>query len=296
MSDYYSILNVNKDASENELKKAYKKSAMKYHPDKNPGNKEAEDKFKEITKAYQVLSDPQKRKIYDQYGEEGIKQSGGENPFGNINPEDLFSQLFGGLGGFGNFGENVSFSFQSSGPMGPDEMGGFFDFPGMFFNRGPQMKKIVEVEFTLEEFYNGAEKKFKITRKKLNGTKEKKDITIKLTPGSVPGIKFNFPDYGDEIQKNKFQEIIFVAGQKAHHEYKLDGLDLYKVMEIKAIDVINKKIIKLKAISGKMIDVPLERIKNSEQNLVLQGHGMKFNKNNKTISVGNIIIKPIITF
>jgi DnaJ-class molecular chaperone len=67
-------------------------------------------------------------------------------------------------------------------------------------------------------------------------------------------------------------------------------------MEIKATDVISKKVIKIKAISGKMVDLPLDRIKNSEQNLVLKGHGMKYNQDNKTVAVGNIIIKPIITF
>ena len=75
--DYYKILGVNKDADENEIKKAYRKLAIKYHPDKNLGNKEAEEKFKEINEAYEVLSDKDKRSKYDMYGKEGIK--GGVN-------------------------------------------------------------------------------------------------------------------------------------------------------------------------------------------------------------------------
>jgi len=76
--DYYEILEVNKNASETEIKKAYRKLAIKYHPDKNPGDKAAEDKFKELTEAYSVLSDAQKRAAYDQYGHAGVDpQAGG---------------------------------------------------------------------------------------------------------------------------------------------------------------------------------------------------------------------------
>nr|ABR17123.1 unknown [Picea sitchensis] len=119
--DYYIILNVGRRASEDDLKKAYRKLAMKWHPDKNPNNKkEAEAKFKQISEAYEVLSDPQKRAIYDQYGEEGLKGQvpppgassfagrGGSNVrFNPRNAEDIFAEFFGdsspfgGMGGFG---------------------------------------------------------------------------------------------------------------------------------------------------------------------------------------------------
>ena len=71
--DYYEILGVSRDATQEEIKKAYRKLALKYHPDRNPGNKEAEEKFKEISEAYEVLSDPEKRAKYDKYGYDGIK-------------------------------------------------------------------------------------------------------------------------------------------------------------------------------------------------------------------------------
>ncbi len=94
--DYYEILGVPRDASQEEIKKAYRRLALQYHPDRNPGNKEAEEKFKEIVEAYSVLSDPEKRKLYDLYGEEGVK--GGGPPF-DINQEfssffDLFESFF----------------------------------------------------------------------------------------------------------------------------------------------------------------------------------------------------------
>ena len=79
--DYYEVLGVQKSASQEEIKKAYRKLAVKYHPDRNPGNKEAEDKFKEATEAYEVLSDEKKRPIYDQYGFAGLDGMGGGGGF-----------------------------------------------------------------------------------------------------------------------------------------------------------------------------------------------------------------------
>lgn len=102
-TDYYAILGVNKSATAEELKKAYRKLAVKYHPDKNPGDKTAEEKFKELGEAYEVLSDPQKRAAYDQYGHDAFdprKRGFGGGGEGNFqDPFDIFSQVFGGTGG-----------------------------------------------------------------------------------------------------------------------------------------------------------------------------------------------------
>ncbi|EYU46792.1 hypothetical protein MIMGU_mgv1a0099882mg, partial [Erythranthe guttata] len=96
---YYDILQVQKGASDEQIKRAYRKLALKYHPDKNPGNEEANKKFAEINNAYEVLSDSEKRGIYDRYGEEGLKQhaaSGGRGGGGGMNIQDIFSSFFGG--------------------------------------------------------------------------------------------------------------------------------------------------------------------------------------------------------
>ena len=103
--DYYEVLGVQKGATKDEIKKGYRKLAIQYHPDKNPGNKEAEDKFKEATEAYEVLSDKEKRKIYDQYGFAGLDgmAGGGAGGFNAGNFRD-FDDIF---GDFGSVFENI---------------------------------------------------------------------------------------------------------------------------------------------------------------------------------------------
>ena len=111
--DYYEVLGVSKTATDAEIKKAYRKLAMKYHPDYNPGDKEAEEKFKELNEANEVLSDPKKRQLYDQYGFAGVdptyaaQNGGGPGGFGGFGGDgvdlgDIFGDIFGG--GFGGFG------------------------------------------------------------------------------------------------------------------------------------------------------------------------------------------------
>ena len=153
---YYDLLEVPVDADDTTLKKAYRKLAVKYHPDKNPGNKEAEEKFKKIAQAYDVLSDPEKRKLYDQYGEDAFSGSGnarGGGGFGGagVNPFDIFNEFFGGGGGGGGF---ESF-FGGMGGFG----GGHSVDPNAP-QRGHDLRLDIELEF--EEAAFGVEKEIKI--------------------------------------------------------------------------------------------------------------------------------------
>ncbi|KAJ6435000.1 hypothetical protein OIU84_000276 [Salix udensis] len=154
-ADYYNILKVNRNATDGDLKKSYRRFAMKWHPDKNPANKkEAEAKFKEISEAYEVLSDPQKRAIYDQYGEEGLKEAppsssgGGGFPFGNVS---------------GSNAAGRSSRFQSDG-------GSFGGTDNLFrtYSEGTTLRKPPPVESklpcSLEELYSGSTRKMKISR------------------------------------------------------------------------------------------------------------------------------------
>jgi molecular chaperone DnaJ len=152
---YYEILGVEKNASAEEIKKAYKKKAIQYHPDRNPGNKEAEEKFKEAAEAYSVLSDPDKRQRYDQFGKAGVSGAAGNGgPFGGgfgggMSMDDIFSMfgdIFGGRGGFGGFS-----GFGGGG--GGSQQRRF---------RGSDLR--VRVKLNLKDISTGVEKKFKLKK------------------------------------------------------------------------------------------------------------------------------------
>lgn len=158
--DYYEVLGVDKNATEDQIKKAYRTIAIKYHPDRNPGNKEAEEKFKEAAEAYDVLHDPQKRQQYDTFGFNGPGAGGGFGGFGtSMNMDDIFSMfgdIFGGHAGFGGFG------------------GGRH---GHQVQRGSDLR--LKVRLSLDEIAHGVTKKFKV----------RKDLTCSHCQGSgaAPG-------------------------------------------------------------------------------------------------------------
>ena len=142
--DYYEVLGVSKGATKDEIKKAYRKQALKYHPDKNPGDKKAEDMFKEAAEAYEVLSDDDKRAKYDRFGHAGVGSSAAGGGYsGGMTMEDIFSSfgdIFGS--GFGTFGGSRS--------------------RGQYVNKGTNMR--VKVKLTLEEIAKGTKKKIKIKK------------------------------------------------------------------------------------------------------------------------------------
>lgn len=151
--DYYEVLGVDKSASADQIKKAYRKMAIQYHPDKNPGDKEAEEKFKEAAEAYDVLSNPEKKQRYDQFGHAGVGgAAGGGFNAGGFSMEDIFSQfgdIFGGhfgggFGGFSGFG------------------GGFGGGRGARVQRGSDIR--IRVKLSLKEVVHGVEKKVRINK------------------------------------------------------------------------------------------------------------------------------------
>ncbi|MBN1819324.1 MAG: molecular chaperone DnaJ [Prolixibacteraceae bacterium] len=146
--DFYEVLGVGKNASPEEIKKAYRKKAIQFHPDKNPGDKQAEENFKEAAEAYEVLSNPEKKQRYDQFGHAGLGNQGGFSSGAGMSMDDIFSMfgdVFGdafGFGGFGGFGSSRS--------------------RGRRVNRGSDLR--VKVTLNLSEVANGVEKKLKVKK------------------------------------------------------------------------------------------------------------------------------------
>ncbi|WP_461790255.1 molecular chaperone DnaJ [Pedobacter sp.] len=179
--DYYDVLGVSKSASAEEIKKAYRKLAIKYHPDKNPDDKSAEDKFKEAAEAYEVLSSPEKKQRYDQFGHAGVggAASGGYGG-GGMNMEDIFSQFGDIFGGGGS-------------PFDSFFGGGGQSRGGRRVAKGSNLR--IKVKLTLEEIANGAEKKIKVNKQVVcktcdgSGAKDKGSVSTCKTCGGSGSVR-----------------------------------------------------------------------------------------------------------
>lgn len=169
--DYYEVLKVERSVTQEELKKAYRKLAVKFHPDKNPGDKSAEDKFKELGEAYDVLSDEQKRAAYDRLGHAAFQAGGGGGRGGFHDPFDIFREVFGGGGGAGSIFEE----FFGGGARGRDRSGAM---------RGSDLR--YDLEITLEEAAHGVEKQVELERahscEKCGGSGSSKPGGVKKCP------------------------------------------------------------------------------------------------------------------
>ena len=178
--DYYQALGVGRNASDEEIKKAYRKLAMKYHPDHTKGDKAAEDKFKEISEAYAVLSDKEKRKQYDTFGSEGFSQRfSQEDIFRGFDLNDILKEF-----GVGGRGGGMRFSFGSGSPF------------GNFSGRQPQQVKgsdlVYELPLTLQEVITGASKTVSFNHK---GRSEK--VSVKIPKGMMTGKKLRLAGKGE---------------------------------------------------------------------------------------------------
>ncbi|GMI92838.1 hypothetical protein like AT5G25530 [Hibiscus trionum] len=287
--DYYNILKVEKNATDDDLKKAYRKLAMKCHPDKNPNDKnEAEAKFKQISEAYEVLSDPQKRAVYDQYGEEGLKEmpppgsggptfgkgSGGRNGFNPRNAEDIFAEFFGSSPfGFGSSGPGRSRKFHSDG----GKFGGFSSND----NRKPPPVES-KLPCCLEELYTGSTRKMKISRTVVNASgrqvQESEILTIDVKPGWKKGTKITFPDKGNELPNQLPADLVFVIDEKPHDFYKRDGNDLIVNQRVTLAEALGGTTINLVTLDGRNLSLPVTDIISPGYELVVAREGMPIAK------------------
>ncbi|KAM1138873.1 hypothetical protein ACFX13_037490 [Malus domestica] len=330
--DYYKLLQVDKNANDDDLKKAYRKLAMKWHPDKNPTNKkEAESKFKQISEAYEVLSDPQKRAIYDQYGEEGLKgqvppppdaggpgggatffQTGdGPNVF-RFNPRnanDIFAEIFGfsspmggmgsGMGGMGGMGGGGMRGGRSFGGMFGEDMFSSFG-EGRPMSHAPRKAEPIEKRLpcSLEELYKGTTKKMKISREIADASgmtmPVEEILTIEIKPGWKKGTKITFPEKGNEQGNMIPADLVFIIDEKPHPTFTRDGNDLVVTQKITLAEALTGYTVDLTTLDGRSITIPITNVISPNYEEVVPKEGMPVPKDPS--KKGNLRIKFNIKF
>ena len=235
--DYYEILGVNKSASDEEIKRAYRKLAMKYHPDKNPNKKEAEERFKEINEAYAVLSDKEKRKQYETFGKEGFHQRfTQEDIFRGFDFDEILSGLFGGRGRReSRYGGRGGFDF-----------GDLFTGQGTYqdMSRRPQKGEdiLYELSISLEEAALGGGKRISYRK---NGKVE--EVSVRIPKGIETGKKLRLSGKGMEGRKGgPSGDLYLQISVREHPIFIREGDDL----------IVEKEVNFSEAALGTMIEVP----------------------------------------
>jgi curved DNA-binding protein len=282
--DYYEVLGVKKTATEEEIKKAYRKLAMKHHPDRNPGNKQAEERFKEINEAYAVLSDKAKRQQYDQFGPSGFSQRfSQEDIFRGFDISDLFKDLgfstndvFGRIFGGGGRGAKVRYGNlddlfgQRGGPAydyGDMFSGGASQTDGPMAEKGGDIHS--ELNLTFLEAALGGEKKVKFSKR---GRME--EITVKIPPGIESGKKLRLAGKGMDGAGGRPPGDLYLKVNIAEHPlFKREGSDITVDKEIKISEALLGTTIEVPTLDGsKLIKVPPGT--QSQSRIRLKGFGL----------------------
>ena len=250
--DFYQLLGVTKSSSADEIKKAYRKLAMQYHPDKNPGNKAAEEKFKEVSEAYEVLSDPEKKKSYDQFGHAGMGGNpfgggpggnpfgrGGGNPFGGADINDLFGDMFGDV--FGGGAGRRSNPFGASGGRARQQ-------------KGSDLRYTLSI--TLEEAAAGCEKIISFMRQ-VGSKEEAAKLSVSVPAGVKDGQRLKLSEEGDKPSSGPAGDLYVIIALQEHLLFKREENDVILDLPVKYTDAILGAEVEIPTLTGKaQIKIP----------------------------------------
>ncbi len=254
-ADYYKVLGVSKSAPGDEIKKAYRKLALKFHPDKNKGDKSAEEKFKQISEAYAVLSDPEKRKQYDRFGASGFQQ--------RYSQEDIFKGFDLGdiLREFGLGGGRGRFSSGSGGPFGG---------PGRQQAPVKGSDLVYELALTLREVTTGTEKIIAFQ----HGDRSEK-MTVKIPKGMQDGKKLRIAGKGEQSPYGGPSGDLYVKARYLKDPvYNLEGSDLHIMREIKLTEAILGTRISVPTLEDKELSLKIPPGTRHKTKMRLPGHGL----------------------
>ncbi len=288
--DYYQILGVSKSADESEIKRTFRRLARKYHPDMNPGDKAAEAKFKEISEAYEVLSDANKRQKYDQYGQYWNQSGGasGADPFGGQygSFDEFINELLGRFGGFGGAAGGPSYRTTTASP-------GFgFNDPGFGFNEGGfgnvssmSADSTAEITLTFDEALQGVQKRLII------GGSE--TISVRIPAGAKPGTKIRVRGKGQLNPMTQTRGDLYLTVKvQAHSFFKFDGEQLICELPITPDEAALGASIEVPTPGGKVKMTVPAGIK-SGQSMRLRGKGWPLAKGGHTDQIVKVqIVMP----
>ena len=253
MRDYYEILGVDRGATPEEIKKAYRKLAVRYHPDKNPGDKAAEEQFKEASNAYSVLSDPEKRRVYDTRGHAGVHGMGFEgyqnmdDIFSHINLDDLFGRGFGGSGGFGRFDDAFGDAFGQRRTTAP--------------TRGRDLRMNLNIPFA--DAALGSKKEVNVQGKR---------ITLTIPPGIQDGQTLRIRGHGEFVGVDTSGDLLVTVSVQSHPTLTREGADLLTDVTIPMTTAALGGSVRVQTLTGE-VDLKIPTGAQPGQQLRLRGHG-----------------------
>ena len=261
-TDYYKILGVNKNASDEELKKAYRKLAMKFHPDHTKGDKNAEEKFKKISEAYAVLSDKEKRKQYDTFGSTGFQQRySQEDIFRGFDFGDILREFgFGGAGPFGRGG--MRFSFGSESPFGGSQR------QQQAQTKGSDL--VYELPLTLQEVATGTSKTVSFQHQDRS-----EKITVKIPKGMISGKKLRVAGKGEPSHYGGSRGDLYIQAKVLKDPvYEVEGHNLFIKKEIKLSEAILGSNISVPTLNSKELSLKIPPGTKHKTKMRLSGHGL----------------------